>query len=654
MINPGFDVTFPNNDLETYGIFSKMDQNALSALRPFQDHLDLRLNDLMSIRDISDFAGRPDDPALALMLMVMFSTLEEGSLCLDLDICLFSARFPYQLRSGAERYGNDFLQHLSKGCYDTIITRDDSGYLPLVAESRRGKTLLYFQKYHAHETRLKTRMEAFLATKIHDEAPEGSVESVLQALYSPALAIRTGKAHTPLTTDPVQLQAIRLSLKSSFTIISGGPGTGKTSLMVNILRALVRTGTKPSQIILGAPTGRAAQRMTEAILTGIASVQEPSSGDLSLRDLKGATLHKILKYSGHGNDFHHRASNPLKASVVVLDEVSMVDLVMLEKFLQAVDPSTTRLIFLGDKDQLPSVEAGAVFAEMIPDGDKAEKFRERLVVLENVYRSGTKLLGLARSINSGIMPDVQDLSMEEALGQGMDQWSFVPCSNAETLYDTIKKWVGAFYANQDSSRENSFKKLVRTAGETFDLTKTEQGHHILEGLFGVTENARILTIVRNGPWGCIEINALIGRLLVNITDPGAQGREAFFSGQQIMVTRNDYSKELFNGDTGIILKDASGSYKAFFRRSGAFIDIPVDTLTAWEPAFAMTVHKSQGSEFNDVLLVLPDDREHRLLSREIVYTGITRARNRVIIHGSTQSLATALGRKIERQSGLFW
>jgi exodeoxyribonuclease V alpha subunit len=127
-----------------------------------------------------------------------------------------------------------------------------------------------------------------------------------------------------------------------------------------------------------------------------------------------------------------------------------------------------------------------------------------------------------------------------------------------------------------------------------------------------------------------------------------------FSGALVIITRNDYSKDLFNGDVGVIIGQSPDAFRAFFHRSGSYISIPVNLLPSWEFAFAMTVHKSQGSEFDDVLLVLPDDENHRLLTREIVYTGITRAKKRVLLYGSRQALNTALQRKIQRQSGFMW
>jgi exodeoxyribonuclease V alpha subunit len=186
---------------------------------------------------------------------------------------------------------------------------------------------------------------------------------------SEPLSLRVSKNGALLIKDRHQINAIKLALSSQFSIISGGPGTGKTSLMVNILRCLVRAHIHTEKIdtekidiekiLLAAPTGRAAQRMTEAVSGNISTIANPSPEDIRLLKLKGATLHKILKYKAYKNDFHYKDTNPLPASVIVVDEASMIDVVMMDKFLQAIDPAKTRLIFMGDKDQLPSVEAGA-------------------------------------------------------------------------------------------------------------------------------------------------------------------------------------------------------------------------------------------------------------------------------------------------------
>ena len=160
--------------------------------------------------------------------------------------------------------------------------------------------------------------------------------------------------------------------------------------------------------------------------------------------------------------------------------------------------------------------------------------------------------------------------------------------------------------------------------------------------------------MRNGIYGCNGINREIADCLGFEIEHSAWREKGYFTGAVIMITRNDYSKELFNGDVGVVIRDRTGVYRIFFPRFGSFISFSMDVLPPWELAFSTTVHKSQGSEFDDVLLVLPDDESHRLLTREIVYTGITRAKKRIIIYGTESVLDRALERKIERQSGLRW
>lgn len=639
---------------ETLGLYRTLDKKIQGQLTMIADYLELAPNDCMTIRDLASFAGCEDDPALAVVLMVLFTTLDEGSLCLDLEPDAFLCRFPSHLRTDAQEFRASFLDHLSAGRYKDILAFDPGLYLPLVMDTAHGKNLLYIQKFFDHEHRLKHGVETFLSSENNDVLLPEQIESIINDLYTPSLAIRMGKNLEPMAKDDIQIKAIRLCLSNAFSIISGGPGTGKTSLMVTILRALVRSGIDPARIVLGAPTGRAAQRMSEAIQANMASVKHPTADDVALRGLTGATLHKILKYNGHSHTFHYNASNPLRATVVVLDEVSMVDLVMLETFLQAVDPSTTRLIFLGDKDQLPSVEAGAVFAEMIPDGTRAETFKERLVVLEQVYRSGTCLRDLARTINRGEVPDGTPLSMDEALAMDSDSWAYVFADDPENLEDAIRAWADHYYLKPRVSGGGTYRQWVRDAAGIRGLCETDEGKDLLRHLFDVVEQARILTLVRDGSRGCIGINAVIGHDLRQTLDPVAASWSPCFSGELIIITRNDYSKDLFNGDVGIILRDADGLYTAYFKRSETFVSIPVEGLPTWEPAFAMTVHKSQGSEFDDVFLVLPTDPEHRLLTREMVYTGITRAKSRVTVCGSSQAMTTALSRTINRQSGLHW
>lgn len=619
-------------------------------------NLELPFLDYMTARDLLEFGGYEGDVALIAILMVMFGALQHGSLCLNLEEgSLYTGLQAFLDDKKSGEITQRFLTGLSNNMYKRLITRNSDDYLPLILDESKGRRLLYFQKFYVHEKGLAEQIEVLLQAKNRLRVSDKEIESFIGDIFSPEFSIRISKHGKPIDRDSCQVEAIRLSLGSQFSIISGGPGTGKTSLMVNILRCLVRAGIPTEHILLGAPTGRAAQRMTEAVQYSINTIRNPSDIDMELFNLKGSTLHKILRYRSRSHDFYYRDTNPLPASAIILDEVSMVDVVMMDKFLKAVDPAKTRLIFLGDKDQLPSVEAGAVFAEMIPDGTRAERFKDRLILLKKVYRSGENLLRLAGQINQGKGPDFTPVSFESALHIDTDKWALVRPEGIREWEQDLRMWTRHHYLSPLNKHDKSFMDLISEAGEmeTDQLVNSDSGREILRQCFAVIGRARILSLLRNGIFGCIGINSRITQHLKSLFEPSGTQR-TFFSGAVIMITRNDYSKELFNGDVGIVIRDTNGAYRAFFPRFDSYIGLAMDLLPPWEHAFAMTVHKSQGSEFDDVLLVLPEDEKHRLLTREIVYTGITRAKKRVVLYGTESALRTAFQRKIERHSGLIW
>ena len=617
--------------------------------------LELPFLDYMNIRDLIEMSGYEDDVPLLAVLICMFVAFQEGSLCLDLEEeKLYTGLLSFIEEQKAGKISREFLSGLSRDKYKGLITDNGDEYLPMILSETKGVKLLYFQKFYLHEKLLRLRMETLLEAEPVLRIPDSAIEAYLEDIYSSRLSVRVSKGGPPIEQDKQQVEAIRLSLRSQFSIISGGPGTGKTSLMVNIIRCLMRAGIGAEEILLGAPTGRAAQRMTEAVQYNINTIEKPSEDDKGLLNLKGSTLHKILRYRSYSHGFYYGEANPLPASVIILDEVSMVDVVMMEKFLRAVDPSRTKLIFLGDKDQLPSVEAGAVFADM-SDGIRAERFKGRLTVLEKVYRSGANLLKLAKQINQGIAPEYSALPFDSALQLKPDKWAFVRNDGVRAWRDHIRHWTYYHYLKPANGDNRSFKDLIGEAcgmGHA-ELLNSDPGQEILGEIFNRVGSARVLSLVRNGIYGCTGINREVADYLSLEFGPSVWIKEGCFSGAVIMITRNDYSKELFNGDVGVVIREGRGAYRAFFQRSGSYITFSMDLLPPWELAFAMTVHKSQGSEFDDVLLVLPEDETHRLLTRGIVYTGITRAKKRLIIHGTESGLNNALKRKIKRQSGLW-
>ena len=620
-----------------------------SRLKIFFERLGLSDLDRMTIDDLLRHAPDSHDIGLAALMGLSFAALSEGSLCLSLERSDLERTLGKAGDVDLEKRIMDVVPRLENGDYDRLVDRAGQGaFKPLVVDQGNGRRLLYFQKFYYHEQRLKKRLDLLLQPRIqHPAITDEAIQGIIEALYSPPRVIRKGKRGDPISRDAHQLDAIRAALTTSLLVISGGPGTGKTSLLVNILRALVQAGIDPAGIMLAAPTGRAAQRMSEALHANLASIEDLEPGERRLFELSGVTLHKLLVYQIRTGGFVHNARRPLPARVIVVDEVSMVDVVMMDHFFQAVDPERTKVILIGDKDQLPSVEAGSVLADI--SAAKNASMTDRLVVLHKVYRSSGQLLELASTINAGDPVDLRPARFEEALDQPAGQWAFVPAMDEDQLNRYVDRWTRHHYGAPPAEGLHSYVDRVK-AIDSLAISSRERKRAIRQ-LILFSQRGRILTVVRNGPGGMQRINNRIASGLKVLLDPNAALQGRLFDGALIMITRNDYARGLFNGDVGVILRLPEGGYQAHFIRGDETMAFPASGLADWEYAFAMTVHTSQGSEFDDTWLVLPDDSEHRLLTREILYTAATRAAKRLIVYGSEAAFKTASQRKILRQSG---
>lgn len=641
--------------LKGLNIFSPEKRHTIEKHLPFFDKALLPVIDYLTIWDLLQLAGYDDhDAPLFAILLCMFDILQEGSLCLNLEIVSLKKRLQvFTYKDMASDLAENFLKGLENHKYDDFISRDQDDYKPLVFSETENRALLYFQKYYLSERKLQKKIDRIL-----DLSDTGNniginkkiIHELIDNIFSEDLVLRISKNGAPIARDSYQVKAVRMALCSVFCIISGGPGTGKTSLMVNMLRCFMRMGTDISQIILCAPTGRAAQRMTEAIYKNIQTIRNPDENDTKLLNLKASTIHKVLHFKRSLNDFYYREQNPLPSSLIIMDEVSMVDVVLMEKFIRAIDPSRTRLVLLGDKDQLPSVEAGAVFGTMIPEGEQSKTLKNHLAVLKNTYRSGNQLQSLAVLINEGKSPPIEPVIFKDAMAMGNDLWAMV---NPES----IGQWKEDLILWACSYSDHAFQSLVISAGAMGpeELVQSPEGILILDSIFQMMESSKILTLIRQGIWGSIGINGFLGEHLSrqygSLSDWQKLG---IYSGALIIISKNDYSKALFNGDTGVIIQDHQGIFRAYFKRPDYYMGFSMDSLSAWEMSYALTVHKCQGSEFDNILIVLPDDEQHRLLTRQMIYTAVTRARKRVIIYGKPSSFNTALKRKIQRESGLRW
>ena len=453
-----------------------------------------------------------------------------------------------------------------------------------------------------------------------------------------------------------QMVAAYIAAIKRICIISGGPGTGKTFTLAKILALLLELhGKEKLNILLAAPTGKAAARIAESIKDAKKTLNSPCD-IIEAIPSEAYTIHRMLKTIPGSPYFQHNHENPLNADVVVVDEASMVDLALMSKLLWAV-PLEARLILIGDKDQLASVETGFVLGD-ICDRENVHAFSECfcnkfeavtqqkielplkehkespglydcMVVLKKNYRftGGSGIGELSRAVNRGEIHKVLYLMKNNS-----DQISWKKISQPDDLSRFLTQSIIKGYS---------------------DYLNTDDPYRALE-LF---KRFKILCAVKIGSMGVNAVNRLAEEVLIRegLIAPDRSSSNPWYKGRPVLITRNDYRLKLFNGDMGITLP-APGStgkdlYVYFSGESGELRRFFPYRLPEHETVYAMTVHKSQGSEFDHVLLILPD-RDYPVLTRELFYTGITRTRKTVSIWATENVLKTTISRKIERTSGL--
>jgi exodeoxyribonuclease V alpha subunit len=458
----------------------------------------------------------------------------------------------------------------------------------------------------------------------------------------------------PKLTDE-QRTAVREALAAPLALITGGPGTGKTTIVVALLRALWWTGMQMESVAIAAPTGKAAQRLSEAITQGLAASARDMA-EVALPSVAPApqTLHRLLGWSPASGRFARHENDPLPHRVVIVDEASMIDLATMDRLLRALRPEA-RLVLLGDADQLPSVEAGAVFRDLC-----AALGASRLTVNLRVARdpSARRIVAAAEAVNAGAAGArlaeafATRRSVGELAFEGVEHLAAPWAEVGDALLDAW--WRQRAAALEDFARRAA--RTYRLEGGAFD----EGERAAIQSLFDHHARARLLcaTRVRGFAAGAEALNdALLARLRGG-PRPRRWRAAELAAGAPVVFERNDYERKLFNGDQGVVLRvDAGGPagggarLMAVFPRREGFAAFPVDALPDLAPAFAMTVHKAQGSEFDHVALVLPG-ADMPLLTRELVYTAVTRARRSVLVVGEANLLARAVSRAVERHCGV--
>ena len=485
---------------------------------------------------------------------------------------------------------------------------------PLVLEGG----LLYLRRYREYERGLATRLAAMAG----GDADAGPGSAGLATLFARLF---------PEDQGDRQADAVRLALSRRLALVTGGPGTGKTTtiarLLVLLLAQAQAESRPPPRIALAAPTGRAAERMSESLRRTAASLRASGDIDAVLCDalpLQARTLHRLLGTIPGRSHFRFDAGHRLPYDVVVVDEASMVDLPLMSKLVEAV-PDHGRLVLLGDRDQLPSVEAGDVLAAIIDAAGEDGPLRGHRAHLERGWRQhdALRLAPLADAVRRSAAPAARDEALALLRGGTLPGVRF-----HEGLADPL--------------RSPAFESLL-------DHWRALQSAATPALALQAASHARLLVAVREGPQGARALNQ---RIEVRLAGPR---RDPYFHGRLLLVTENSYPHGLFNGDIGVCLPDAEGRPLAWFPGDdpGSPRAFHPASLPAHESAFAMTVHKAQGSEFDTVWLLLPA-RPNRVLSRELVYTGLTRARRELHVAASAPILEAALARHASRHSGLGW
>lgn len=597
-----------------------------------------------------------DEVAVAMLAALLSRQLQDGHVCVRLDVLQHElapldctlGQWPGPLQWWQQRTLGEWLQLLHDS--PLVTTQPWQQRAPLVLKNQR----LYLYRMWQHEAAVAQQVVQRLQ---QDAVAEANFATRLEQLF-------------PTTGHGNDWQKIACAMAASgrFTLITGGPGTGKTTTVVRLLALLqqqaLEQGRPGLHIRLAAPTGKAAARLTESIGGQIDTLPVSESVREHIPD-QVSTLHRLLGSLPDTRRFRHHAGNPLQLDVLVVDEASMIDLEMMDNLLQAL-PLHARLILLGDKDQLASVEAGSVLGELCLHAAGGHYAAETLTLLGQQGAGTIDMHGLQTGDarlhpleqRTVMLRDSRRFTQDSGIGQlagavnAMDV-AAVMALLRQSLPDV--HWGKATPARLQELIRLGFApylellhQQVEAQGEAFNAWAAE--------LLTAFDRFRLLCALREGDWGVEGLNqlaehSLSARLRIKQDNP-------WYAGRPVMVTRNDYGLGLMNGDIGIAVwvPEASGTVLrvAFPRNdgSGTVRFVLPSRLTAVETVFAMTVHKSQGSEFDHCALVLPDSYSP-VLTKELLYTGITRARGQLSLLTPAEGvLQQAIGRQVERHSGL--
>ena len=557
--------------------------------------------------------------------------LSEGHICLRLD------ELDTEKENLPAYYKWNGVVDLLK---EKLVTSVEGINQPFVLHNKR----LYLQRYFNYETMILNRIMEFIAAEKILEAERTDLlnkhQSFIKGLFNSAGPEGKIIANWPLA-------AVITGILNNFTIITGGPGTGKTTTVAKILAILfmMDPGLK---VALAAPTGKAAARMAESLKK--ANLQVDAGITEKFQSMQPSTIHRLLNYVPDSPYFKHNRQNPLDYDVLIIDESSMIDVALFAKLLDAIGPKT-RLILLGDKDQLASVEAGSLFGDLCQAQKSLNIFTESRAGLINSFSelSSAQITqnSIAKKADHPLFQHIIELQYSHRFKseEGIGNFSGALIQNDEEVIQSFLISGADLQVQVDMEySQKLFEDFVKGYEEYIREKDIKTALLKLNGL-------KILCAIRDGEQGLYALNRkvekyLSERKLISLTNE-------FYEHRPILVSSNNYVLGLFNGDVGIIRKDEKGVLKAWFEDSeGKIIPFIPGLLSSVETVYAMTIHKSQGSEFDRVMLVLPDVENISILTRELVYTGLTRAKSRILLQGREAIILQAANVRVQRASGI--
>ncbi|SDH28819.1 exodeoxyribonuclease V subunit alpha [Mucilaginibacter gossypii] len=489
------------------------------------------------------------------------------------------------------------------------------------------KDKLYLQRYFSYETMIRDSILAFKAAE-----SDSFADRTARLLDEKEFILQQFPGDNGNHTD-WQLVAALSALLNNFTIITGGPGTGKTTTVAKLLAVLYRLAPD-TKVALAAPTGKAAMRMGESLRKAGLVTPEP---------IVPKTLHRLLQYVPGAPYFKHDAASPLPYDVVIVDEASMIDAALFAKLLDAVGKDT-RLILLGDKDQLASVEAGSLLGDLCKMPHTINHFDQDSAVFFGHWGPVALPASDQQSALAGHVIELQ-ISRRFNAEKGIGRFSKALITNDTAVIDEMMiAGTDPHVIVDDQYDEATFEKFV--SGYEAYIQEPDT----LTALRKFNAQ-RILCPVKGGEQGVNRVNRRVEEYLRKrqLINPSS----AYYVNRPVMITANYYELDLFNGDTGLIRPDETGTLKAWFETTdGELRGLWPAYLPEPETVFAMTVHKSQGSEYEDVFVMLPKSANESLMTRELLYTAVTRAKQTVTIQGSKPQIQQIASTSVARISGL--